>query len=60
MLFGDFKKYLIRDVMGATMYRNTDSKYNELGMVGFHSLLRSSGDMIDIGGAIKAFQNSAT
>lgn len=60
VLFGDFKKYLIRDVMGATMYRNTDSKYNELGMVGFHSLLRSSGDMIDIGGAIKAFQNSAT
>lgn len=60
VLFGDFKKYLIRDVMGAVLYRNTDSKYNEQGQVGFHSLMRTGGGMVDIGGAIKAYQNSAT
>ena len=60
ILFGDFKKYLIRDVMGATLYRNTDSAYNERGLVGFHSILRTDGDMVDIGGAIKAYQNSAS
>lgn len=60
MLFGDFKKYLIRDVLGAILYRNTDSKYNEQGLVGFHSIMRTDGKMVDVGGAIKYYQNSAT
>lgn len=60
MLFGDLSKYLIRDVMEATLYRNTDSKYNEQGLVGFHAMQRADGAMIDTGGAVKAYQNSAS
>lgn len=60
ILFGDLSKYLIRDVMGATLYRNSDSKYNELGQVGFHAILRTGGALIDVGGAIKHYANSAT
>ncbi|WP_137009595.1 phage major capsid protein [Aquitalea aquatilis] len=57
--FGDHSKYLIRDVMNTVMYRNTDSKYNELGLVGFHALSRHDGNMLDIGGAVKTFQQAA-
>lgn len=60
VLFGDFSKYLIRDVMDVTLYRMTDSKYTEKGQVGFVAFCRSGGNMIDIGGAVKYYQNSAT
>ena len=59
ILFGDFSKYLIRDVMDLTVFRMTDSKYTEKGQVGFLAFQRSGANMVDIGGAIKYYQNSA-
>jgi len=60
ILFGDFSKYLIRDVMDLTLFRMTDSKYTEKGQVGFLAFQRSGANMVDVGGAIKYYQNSAT
>lgn len=60
VLFGDFTKYLIRDVMDTTLFRMTDSAYTLRGQVGFVAFCRSGANMIDIGGAIKYYQNSAT
>lgn len=60
ILFGDFSKYLIRDVMDLTLFRMTDSKYTEKGQVGFLAFQRSGANMVDVGGAIKYYQNSAS
>jgi len=60
VLFGDFSKYLIRDVMDFTLFRMTDSKYTENGQVGFLAFCRSGANLIDVGGAVKYYQNSAT
>lgn len=60
LLYGDFSKYLIRDVMDVTLFRMTDSKYTEKGQVGFLAFCRSGANMVDVGGAIKYYQNSAT
>lgn len=57
--FGDFWYYKIRDVMEATLFRFTDSKYTELGQVGFLAWMRSGGNLVDTG-AVKFYQNSAT
>lgn len=58
--FGDFSKYIIRDVMGMMTFRFTDSAYTKLGQVGFLAMMRTGGRYIDVGGAIKYYQNSAT
>lgn len=58
--YGDFSKYLIRDVMDVTIFRMTDSKYTEKGQVGFLAFCRSGGNLLDVGGAVKAYVNSAT
>lgn len=60
ILFGDFSKYLIRDVMDVTLFRMTDSAYTLKGQVGFVGFCRSGANMVDIGGAIKHYANSAT
>lgn len=60
ILFGDFSKYLIRDVMDATLFRMTDSAFTLKGQVGFVAFSRSGANMVDVGGAIKYYQNSAT
>ncbi|WP_137171429.1 phage major capsid protein [Massilia sp. HP4] len=60
ILFGDFSKYLIRDVMDTTLFRMTDSAYTLKGQVGFVAFCRSGANMVDVGGAIKYYQNSAT
>ncbi|MGN5354337.1 phage major capsid protein [Ralstonia sp. L16] len=60
ILFGDFSYYKIRDVMAITMFRFTDSVYTTKGQVGFLAWMRSGGNFIDVGGAVKAYQNSAT
>lgn len=60
ILFGDFQKYIIRDVMQLQFFRMTDSKYTEKGQVGFLAFMRSGGRLMDIGGAVKAFQNAAS
>jgi HK97 family phage major capsid protein len=58
--FGDFGYYYIRDAMGVTMFRFTDSAYTKLGQVGFLAWMRSGGNLIDVGGAVKLHVNSAT
>jgi HK97 family phage major capsid protein len=58
--FGDFSFYKIRDVMDVQMFRFTDSAYTKLGQVGFLAWLRSAGNFIDVGGAVKLFVNAAS
>lgn len=58
--FGDFSLYKIRDVMEITTFRFTDSAYAKLGQVGFLAWMRSGGNFIDVGGAVKLFVNAAS
>lgn len=67
ILFGDFSKYMIRDVMDVLILRFTDSAYAKKAQVGFLAWARADGRMIDAkdaGGvafpAIKALAQSAT
>lgn len=60
ILFGDFSKYVIRDVMQVEMFRFTDSAYAKKGQVGFLAWMRAGGNLIDVGGAVKYYANSAT
>ncbi len=60
VLFGDFSYYIIRDVLGSTLFRFTDSAYAKLGQIGFLMWARSAGNFTDVGGAVKYYQNSAT
>ena len=60
ILFGEFKKYVVRDVMDLTLFRMTDSAFTLNGQVGFVAFMRSGGNLIDAGGAVKYYQNSAT
>jgi len=60
ILYGDFKNYVIRDSLDIMMMRFTDSAYAKKGQVGFLAFLRSGGNLMDVGGAVKAYRNSAT
>jgi len=60
ILFGDFSFYKIRDVMDVTLFRFTDSAYARKGQVGFLAWMRADGNFVDVGGAVKFYQNSAT
>lgn len=60
ILFGDFSFYKIRDVMDVQMFRFDDSAYIKLGQVGFLAWMRSGGNFVDVGGAVKYYANSAT
>lgn len=60
MLFGDFSFYTVRDAMEISMFRFTDSAYTKLGQVGFLAWMRSGGNLIDGGGAVKLFVNAAS
>ncbi|MCI2243273.1 phage major capsid protein [Xanthomonas sp. PPL568] len=59
ILFGDFSYYKIRDVMAITMFRFNDSAYVKKGQIGFLAWMRTGGNLIDVGGALKAFQQGA-
>lgn len=59
ILFGQFSKYVIRDVMDLTLFRMTDSAFTLLGQVGFVAFMRSGGRLVDNGGAVRAYVNSA-
>ncbi|MEK6788500.1 MAG: phage major capsid protein [Pseudomonadota bacterium] len=59
IVFGDFKKYQIRDVMEMSLLRFTDSVYAKKGQVGFLAWMRAGGNLLDTA-AMKAYQNSAT
>lgn len=60
ILFGDYSKYVIRDVMDLTLFRMTDSAFTLNGQVGFVAFQRSGANYIDVGGAVKYYANSAT
>lgn len=60
ILFGDFSYYTIRDVMAVELFRFTDSAYTKKGQVGFLAWMRSGGNLIDVGGAVKSFVNAAS
>lgn len=60
ILFGLFKKYVIRDVMDFTIFRMVDSAFTLKGQIGFVGFMRSGGNLVDAGGAVKYYQNSAT
>jgi HK97 family phage major capsid protein len=53
ILFGQLNAYVIRDVMSVEMFRFTDSAYAKKGQVGFLAWMRSGGNLIDVGGAVK-------
>jgi HK97 family phage major capsid protein len=58
--FGQLSKYVIRDVMDLTIFRMTDSAFTLNGQIGFVGFLRTGGNLIDAGGAVKTYANSAT
>ena len=60
ILFGDFSFYKVRDVMNMTLFRFTDSAYAKLGQVGFLMWMRSGGTLVDVGGALRYYANSAS
>lgn len=57
--FGDFSYYKIRDVMAVTLFRFADSAYVKRGQVGFMAWMRSGGNLVDVGGAVKTFKHGA-
>lgn len=58
--FGDFSKYIIRDVAGSTVLRRfDDSAFALNGQVGFCGWQRSAGNLVDTA-AVKVYVNSAT
>jgi len=60
IIFGDLSFYVIRDAMDIQMFRFTDSAYAKLGQVGFLAWMRTGGNLIDVGGAVKLFVNAAS
>lgn len=60
LYFGAWEFYVIRDAMDLTYYRFTDSAYARKGQVGFLAMLRTGGNFIDVGGAVRFLANSAT
>lgn len=60
VLFGDFSRYFIREVMDMTLFRMADSNFILNGQIGFVAFNRQGGNLIDVGGAVKHYANSAT
>lgn len=60
ILFGDFSRYMIREVMDLTLFRMADSNFILNGQIGFVAFNRQGGNMVDVGGAVKHYANSAT
>lgn len=58
--FGDCSRYLIREVMDLTLFRMADSNFILNGQIGFVAFNRQGGNLVDVGGAVKYYQNSAT
>lgn len=57
--FGDFSYYKVRDAMNITLFRFNDSAYTKKGQIGFLAWMRSGGNLVDVGGAVKVFQHGA-
>jgi len=59
IIYGDFKKYIIRDAMSVSLMRFDDSAYASKGQVGFLAFIRSGGNLMD-SAAVKYYAHSAT
>ena len=59
VLFGDFSRYVIRDVGGIQVRRSDDFAFTN-DLVTFKATLRTDGDLIDATGAIKHFIGNAS
>ena len=59
ILFGDFSRYVIRDVAGVRFEASTDFGFDR-DVVSFRALLRTDGDLVDLTGAVKAFRGGAS
>jgi HK97 family phage major capsid protein len=46
--------------MDIQMFRFADSPFISKGQIGFLAWMRSGGNLVDAGGAVKAFVNAAT
>lgn len=57
--FGDHSKYLVRDVMGLTIYKFEDSAYIKKGQIGFLGWVRFGGNLLDTN-ATKLWQHGAS
>ena len=57
--YGDFSKYMIRDVLDLILFRFEDSAFASKGQVGFLGWARAGGNLLDAN-ALKTFQHSAT
>ncbi len=57
--YGDFKQYVIRDIMETIIRRFDDSAFALNGQVGFCGWQRTGGNLLDTA-AVKFYQNSAT
>lgn len=60
ILFGDLSSYIRRIVMDLTLFRMADSNYIHNGQIGFIAFNRQGGGLVDVGGAVKYYQNSAS
>jgi HK97 family phage major capsid protein len=60
ILLGDFSKYKVRQVMDLTLFRMIDSAFTLNGQVGFVAFQRIGGNLVDAGGSVKYYANSAT
>ena len=59
IIYGDMKKYIIRDAMAVNLMRFDDSAYASKGQVGFLAFIRSGGNLVDTA-AVKYYAHSAT
>lgn len=60
VLFGNFDAYTIRDALDVIIRRFDDSAFALKGQVGFCAWLRSGGNLLDVGGAVKVLKNAAS
>ena len=59
LAFGDFTKYMIRDVLQVSLFRFTDSVYVSNGQIGFLAWARCGGNLMDTN-AVKTYAHSHT
>lgn len=59
IIYGDLRRYMIRDSMQVSLFRFTDSAYTQKGQIGFLAWARSGGNLLDTS-AVKFLQHSAS
>ena len=60
LAYGAMGKYVIRDVMEISLFRFADSAFTIKGQVGFLAWARAGGNLMDVGGAVKVYQQAAS